>query len=90
MFIIADVGHVFLLGPELFAAPTTCSQGDIAVATSVFSFLCSFGMCLDVATGGTMLQNVFKDKLDDGEFPAWIATDATAYAQKLRIMQDTG
>jgi len=33
---------------------------------------------------------VLKDKLGDDGFPAWIATDATAYVQKSRDMQDTG
>ena len=90
MLIIAGVGHGFLLGPGLFAAQTTCSQNDVAVATSVYSFLRSFGMCLGVATGGTMFQNVLKNRLADDGLPGWIATDATAYAQKLRDMQDTG
>ncbi|ODM18661.1 hypothetical protein SI65_05278 [Aspergillus cristatus] len=90
LLIIAGVGHGFLLGPGLFAAQATCSQDDVAVATSVYSFLRSFGMCLGVATGGTMFQNVLKDELGGDGFPAWIATDATAYAQKLRDMQDTG
>lgn len=90
LLIIAGVGHGFLLGPGLFAAQATCSQDDAAVATSVYSFLRSFGMCLGVATGGTMFQNVLKDRLADDGLPGWIATDATAYAQKLRDMQDTG
>lgn len=90
LLIIAGIGHGFLLGPGLFAAQATCTQYDAAVATSVYSFLRSFGMCLGVATGGTMFQNVLKNQLADDGLPGWIATDATAYAQKLRDMQDTG
>ena len=78
-------------GPGFFAAQATCSQDNAAVATSVYSFLRSFGMCLGVATGrGKMFQNVLKDWLADDRLPRWIAMDATAYAQKLRDMQDTG
>lgn len=51
LLIIAGVGHGFLLGPGLFSAQATCSQNDFAVATSVYSFLRSFGMCLGVAKG---------------------------------------
>ena len=90
LFIIAGIGHGFLLGPGLFAAQATCTQDDVAVATSVYSFLRSSGMCLGVATGGTMFQNVLKNKLTDDGLPGWIATDATAYAKKLRDMKDAG
>lgn len=37
-----------------------------------------------------MFQNVLKNKLTDDGLPGWIATDATAYAKKLRDMQDAG
>lgn len=90
LLIVAGVGHGFLLGPGLFAAQTTCTQDDAAVATSVYSFLRSFGMCLGVALGGTVFQNGLKARLADDGLPAWIATDAAAYAQRLRDMQDAG
>ncbi|KAL4800099.1 major facilitator superfamily domain-containing protein [Aspergillus venezuelensis] len=90
LLIIIGVGHGFLLGPGLFAAQATCTPDDAAVATSMYSFMRSFGMCLGVAVGGTMFQNVLKDQLKNDGLPGWIATDATAYAQKLRDMKDSG
>ncbi|KAL4959213.1 major facilitator superfamily domain-containing protein [Aspergillus stella-maris] len=90
LLIITGVGHGFLLGPGLFAAQATCTQGDAAVATLMYSFMRSFGMCLGVAAGGTIFQNVLKDRLNNDGLPAWIAADAPAYAQKLRDMKHTG
>jgi hypothetical protein len=86
--IIEGLGQGMILGALMVAAQASASSSDAAHATSMFNFSRSFGMCLGVAVGSTVFQNMLSHYLDSVGLPRSIAHDAEAYLVQLQELPD--
>ncbi len=62
---------------------------DEASAAATYVFTCSFGMAIGVDTGGSIFQNVMKEKLQHFGLPTEIADHLEAYIATLRTLPDS-
>jgi MFS family permease len=85
-----SVGHGLIVLSLSIATQAIASTGDLAYAVSMFTFLRQFGICLGVAIGGTVFQNVLLHALERGGFPHDVALatsrNAAAFSGPLNAM----
>ncbi|KAI1814010.1 MFS general substrate transporter [Poronia punctata] len=85
-----SVGHGLLVLSLSIATQAIASTRDIAYAVSMFTFLRQFGICLGVAIGGTVFENVLLHALERHGFPHDVAVatarDAAAFSGPLADM----
>lgn len=87
-----SVGHGLLVISLNIATQAIASTRDVAYAVSTFTFVRQFGICLGVALGGTVFQNVLLHALERYEFPQDVALEtarnAAAFSGPLASMPD--
>lgn len=88
MLMCAGGGSGMVMNAQLVAAQASCHTKDIAYASSMFSFFRSVGMTFGVALGGSIFQNLLRQRLAHLKLPTDIAADAVGYVQILREMSD--
>ncbi|KAI3326327.1 MFS general substrate transporter [Xylariaceae sp. AK1471] len=85
-----SVGHGLIVLSLSIATQAIASTRDLAYAVSMFTFLRQFGICLGVAIGGTVFQNVLLHALERGGFPHDVALatsrNAAAFSGPLNSM----
>lgn len=89
ILICAGVGQALLFISHSVAVQASCEPKDIAHATSMFSFMRSFGLCLGVGIGGTILQNFVRQRLQHVGLPLDIAADIVGFVPKLAALPNT-
>ncbi|KAI0454910.1 MFS general substrate transporter [Xylaria acuta] len=75
-----SVGHGLLVISLNIATQAIASIQDVAYAVSMFTFVRQFGICLGVAIGGTVFQNVLLRALERHGFPQNVAMDTARNA----------
>ncbi|KAL1883307.1 hypothetical protein Daus18300_000365 [Diaporthe australafricana] len=88
VFLVSGIGLGFLL-PSLETASQAIAQSrNVTHATAMYIFMRSFGLCVGVATGGTVFSNVFLNTLQDHgvEQAKVIAANSEAFAETLKDM----
>ena len=88
IFIAVGFGQGLILGPLVFAAQTIARARDVAQATAMYTFVRTFGMCLGVAIGGTVFQNLSSHYLGNDHLPPNITPNAEAYVTQLKNMPE--
>lgn len=87
-----SVGHGLLVISLNIATQAIASIRDVAYAVSMFTFVRQFGICLGVAIGGTVFENVLLHALERHGLPYDVATDtarnAVAFSGPLTSMPD--
>ena len=86
IFIFVGVGHGLVLGPCMFAAQAASTGSNVAHATAFYTFSRTVGMCIGVALGGAVFENLLSFHLQKAKLPASIAYDAAAYVTELQAM----
>jgi MFS family permease len=86
MMLVLGIGHGFILSSGSLATQAIAREEDVAYAAAMYTFLRSFGMCLGVAIGGAVFQNVLSHSLDKRGLPVSIAPNATAFLTTLKAM----
>lgn len=85
-----SVGHGLIVLSVSIATQAIASTRDIAYAVSMFTFLRQFGICLGVAIGGTVFENVLLHALERHGFPHDVALatarNAAAFSGPLTAM----
>jgi hypothetical protein len=90
MFLCAGVGQGMIMTGQLVAVQATCDIRDIAYASSMYSFFRGVGLTFGVALGGTIFQNLLRQRVHQLDLPNDIASNAVGYATTLRQMSDHG
>ncbi|KAI1828710.1 MFS general substrate transporter [Xylaria intraflava] len=87
LFLILSIsfGHGFLILSLNIATQAISSARDVAYAVSMFTFLRQFGMCIGVAIGGTVFQNVLLHALERRGFPYDVAIEAAREASSFPL-----
>ncbi|KAI0443194.1 MFS general substrate transporter [Xylaria telfairii] len=75
-----SVGHGLLVISLNIATQAIASIRDVAYAVSMFTFVRQFGICLGVAIGGTVFENVLLHALERHGFPHNVAMDTARNA----------
>ncbi|KAI1416671.1 MFS general substrate transporter [Hypoxylon sp. FL1857] len=94
LFLILTIsfGHGFIVLSLSIATQAISSTRDVAYAVSMFTFVRQFGICLGVAVGGTVFDNVLLHALEHAGFPHDVALatarDASAFSGPLTAMPD--
>ncbi|GAP88123.1 putative major facilitator superfamily transporter [Rosellinia necatrix] len=87
-----SVGHGLLVLSLNVAAQAISPTRDVAYAVSMFTFVRQFGICLGVAIGGTVFENVLLHALERHGFSYELALDtarnAAAFSGPLTSMPD--
>ncbi|KAJ2977771.1 hypothetical protein NUW58_g7706 [Xylaria curta] len=87
-----SVGHGLLVLSLNIATQAIASTRDVAYAVSMFTFVRQFGICLGVAIGGTVFENVLLHALERHGFPPDVALDtarnAAAFSGPLNSLPD--
>ncbi|KAF4232492.1 hypothetical protein CNMCM6457_004818 [Aspergillus fumigatiaffinis] len=78
--------HGILVVSHIWAAQANSMIQDLINTTAFCCFTRSIGLCMVVAIGGTMFQNMSARYLEDKHLPNDIATTAENYAATLRSM----
>jgi hypothetical protein len=78
--------HGILVVSHIWAAQANSMIQDLINTTAFCWFTRSIGLCMVVAIGGTMFQNMSARYLEDKHLPTDIATTAETYAATLRSM----
>ncbi|KAA8894771.1 major facilitator superfamily transporter [Sphaerosporella brunnea] len=89
MLLVLGLGHGLILSSVNLAAQAIANEEDVAFAAALYTFLRSFGMCLGVAIGGVVFQNVLTRSLRNRGLPGEIAPNATAFLATLKAMPMT-
>jgi predicted MFS family arabinose efflux permease len=89
ILLILGLGHGLLLNALNVSVQAIASTEDVAYATAMYTFLRSFGMCLGVAIGGVVFQNVLSRSLMDRGLSSDIAQNATRYLAVLKAMPES-
>lgn len=92
ILVLVGIGHGLTLGPGLFAAQSLAGedQSEATAATALYSFGRNFGMCVGVASGGMIFQNVMSKTLEEHHLPTMIARNAAGYVLKLAQLPEFG
>ncbi|KAI0877789.1 MFS general substrate transporter [Hypoxylon argillaceum] len=92
LILTISVGHGLLVLSLNIATQAIASTRDVAYAVSMFTFVRQFGICLGVAIGGTVFENVLLHALERYGFPHDVALDtarnAAAFSGPLTSMPD--
>lgn len=92
LILTISVGHGLLVLSLNIATQAIASTRDVAYAVSMFTFVRQFGICLGVAIGGTVFENVLLHALERHGFPHDVALDtarnAAAFSGPLNSMPD--
>ncbi|KAI0108994.1 MFS general substrate transporter [Nemania sp. FL0031] len=92
LILTISVGHGLLVLSLNIATQAIASTRDVAYAVSMFTFVRQFGICLGVAIGGTVFENVLLHALEHYGFPYEVALDtarnAAAFSGPLTSMPD--
>lgn len=94
LFIILTIsfGHGFTVLSLSIATQAISSTRNVAYAVSMFTFVRQFGICLGVAVGGTVFDNVLLHALEQAGFPHDVALatarNASAFSGSLTDMPD--
>jgi MFS family permease len=84
---VLGLGLGMILSSVNFATQASVvDTADSGRAAGMYAFMRTLGMTLGVALGGTIFQNLMKQKLRDLGLPEAIAMNAEAYVQFLREM----
>nr|OQO07289.1 hypothetical protein B0A51_17972 [Rachicladosporium sp. CCFEE 5018] len=86
IFMLAGAGQGLLLIAHSIAIQASCRPSDAAHASSMYSFMRGFGLCLGVVIGGTIFQNFFRHRLADLGLPIIIAHNAEGFVPALQRM----
>jgi hypothetical protein len=88
VFLVSGIGLGLLLPSLETASQATAQSRNITHATAMYIFMRSFGLCVGVATGGTVFSNVFLNTLVDNGVPQakMIAANSEAFAEILKEM----
>ncbi|KAI1115642.1 MFS general substrate transporter [Nemania sp. NC0429] len=92
LFLTISVGHGLLIISLNVATQAIASTSIVAYAVSMFTFVRQFGMCLGVAIGGTIFENVLLKSLGRHGFPEDVAEEtaknAAAFSGPLNAIPD--
>ncbi|KAI1125316.1 MFS general substrate transporter [Nemania abortiva] len=80
LILTISVGHGLLVLSLNIATQAIASTRDVAYAVSMFTFIRQFGICLGVAIGGTVFENVLLHALERHGFPRDMALDTARNA----------
>ncbi|KAK5011077.1 hypothetical protein LTR28_005890 [Elasticomyces elasticus] len=86
MLLCAGVGQGLLLISLNASTQAVSPNKDVAYASCMYAFTRSLGLCLGVALGGTVFQNMLSNRLQHLGLPSEIALDAVGYIPVLRAM----
>lgn len=89
IFIVMGLGHGLVLNALNVASQAVAFAGDEAAAIAMYSFMRNFGMAVGVGLGGTIFQNIMKQKLIALALPREIAAQSEAYIAVLHQLGDT-
>jgi len=89
LFIPIGLGHGLVLMSLNFGIQAMARERDGAYAAAMYTFLRTFGMCLGVAIGGTVFQNMLRTHLRNAGLNEDIARDAEAFITVLKHMDAT-
>ncbi len=91
IFLVSGIGQGFLLPSLETATQAIAMSQNITHAVSMYIFMRSFGLCIEVASGGTVFSNVFLHALEDRGFPqaGTIAENSEAFIAVLKAMPDS-
>lgn len=84
ILLTVGVGHGFILTSTNFAVQALADASDSAFAASMYTFCRSFGMCIGVAVGGTVLQNRLAHELVARGLPVDIAAEAQGFIESAK------
>jgi hypothetical protein len=90
MLLCAGAGQGMIMTGQLVAAQASCETRDIAYASGMYSSFTSVGIMFGVAFGGTVFQNLLRQRLEHSGLPTDIASNAVGYVQTLHQMSDLG
>ncbi|KAF8253207.1 MFS general substrate transporter [Wilcoxina mikolae CBS 423.85] len=88
ILLLLGLGHGLLLNSLNVSVQAIARTEDVAHATAMYTFLRSFGMCLGVAIGSAVFQNVLDASLAAKGLPEGIAKDATGFLSVLKGMEE--
>ena len=84
---IEGLGLGIVLTSVNFAIQAICPNTEHAgQAAALYAFMRSLGMCLGVAVGGTVFQNLMRQRLLDLDLPEQIAKNAESYVSYLHTL----
>lgn len=92
LILTISVGHGLVVLSLSIATQATSSARDTAYAVSMFTFVRQFGICLGVAIGGTVFENVLLHSLERSGFSREVALDtarnAAAFSDQMAALPD--
>ncbi|KAH9989421.1 MFS general substrate transporter [Xylariaceae sp. FL0662B] len=92
LILTISLGHGLTVLSLSIGTQAIASTRDVAYAVSMFTFVRQFGICLGVAIGGTVFDNVLLHALERAGFPhdTALATtrNASAFSDSLTTMPD--
>lgn len=86
IYIVGGIGQGLLIVSLNLACQSIATAIDVAHAISMYTFMRTLGMCLGVAIGGTVFQNVMIKKLAEKGLPKSIAAEAENFVATLQAM----
>lgn len=83
---VSGIGQGSLISSLNSASQSIAHAKDASYAVTMFTFMRTFGMCLGVAIGGAVFENVLLKALADRNLPTAVAKDSAAFVAELRAM----
>lgn len=80
---VLGIGHGMLLSSLNYTIQAISSSQDVAYAAALYAFVRGVGLCLGVAIGGTVFQNLLARYLSDKGLPKSISNDAEEFVSTL-------
>jgi fucose permease len=70
IFLVIGAGHGILIVSLNYSLQVLANQHQVGHAMSMYTFMRALGMCVGVAVGSSLLQNVLKKNIDTGSTTA--------------------
>ncbi|KAI9784712.1 MAG: hypothetical protein M1835_003515 [Candelina submexicana] len=84
VFIVVGLGHGLILMSLNFSIQAMADTQNVAHAAAMYTFIRTFGMCIGVAIGGTVLQNELRKHLEQLRLPTGVSNDAERFVTDLK------
>ncbi|KAL1835412.1 hypothetical protein VTJ49DRAFT_6777 [Mycothermus thermophilus] len=83
---VFGIGHGMLLTSVNVGIQAVSRVEDSGRAAAMYAFMRTLGMSIGVAIGGTVFQNVMRNKLNELGLPEEIARDSEAYVRQMALL----
>ena len=89
ILLLVGLGHGLILMSLNLGIQAMAETWNAAYAVAMYAFTRTFGMCIGVAVGEAVFQNMFSKHLGDLQLPRAVASDAGGFVSRLKALPKT-